>query len=119
MHNSSYSFSDGVFRKLLFCAFPVQLREVLEINRSHTSNTEGRIKMLTTALIIAPRASIEQSTLIRSILEMTLTPDVAQKKTSALLMIDLSAALEAILIASTLSWPLRSSSRKRVVMRIA
>lgn len=75
--------------------------------------------MLTNALMIAPRASMEQMLLIISMREIRLTPIFAQKNTNALVTMDLSDALDAILIAVTRSYPLFSSSRNRVVSRIA
>ena len=86
-----------------------QLWEVFAMKPSQASSTDGRMKMLTSALMTAPRASIEQMLLMISIFEMSETPKVAQKKTEALVMIDLSEALEAILIASTRSCPFCSS----------
>ena len=74
---------------------------------------------MTIALITEPRASIEQMLLIISMLQVRYTPKVAQKKTSALDIMERSAALAAMRMAFMRSCPRCSSSRKRVVNRMA
>ena len=71
------------------------------------------------AEISEPRASIMQMPLMISILETRPTPSVAQNRTSALEMIEASDASAAAIAASFAVFPLCSSSRKRVVIRMA
>ena len=75
--------------------------------------------MLTKAEIRAPRASMVQMELIISISEINPTPRVAQNMTRELVIIEPSEAVAAIVMASTRSFPLWSSSRKRVASRMA
>ena len=72
-----------------------------------------------TAEMRDPRASMTQMLLMISILEMRPTPRVEQKSTRALVMMEDPAALAAVRTASCRSAPYCSSSRKRVVIRMA
>lgn len=64
-------------------------RVVLATNGSHATRIEGRIKITIAAEISAPRASIRHIMLMISILEIIATPNVAQKSTSELVMMEL------------------------------
>ena len=75
--------------------------------------------MLTRAEMRAPRASMVQMELMISISEMSPTPRVAQNMTRELVMMEPSEAVAAMVMASTRSFPARSSSRKRVASRMA
>ena len=93
--------------------------EVRATSPSKVQSTEGRMNRLTRALITAPRASIPHRDLMISMREMAATPMLAQKNTNALVMIDPSAALAAAWMACSRGRPPRSSSWKRVVIRMA
>ena len=66
---------------------------------------DGRMKITTNILMIAPRAIRIHRELIISILEYMPTPKVAAKKLSALTMIDCAENLCAVVIASNLPAP--------------
>ena len=78
---------------------------VAQISLSKIINMDGRMKITTNILMIAPRARIQRE-LIISILEYMPTPKVAAKKLSALTMIDWMELRSAVAIASFLSAPL-------------
>ena len=86
---------------------------------SQTQSTGGSSRMMTAALMRAPRASMEQMEPMISMSEATLTPSVAAKSTRALVRMEESDDVAAAMAASFRSFPERSSSWKRVVMRMA
>ena len=86
---------------------------------SQTHSTGGMINMLMTAEIRAPRASIMQMELMISISEIVPTPRVAQNSTRELVMMEASEEVAAMRIESSRLFPARSSSWKRVAIRIA
>ena len=77
---------------------------------SKTTNTEGRMNMLIRAEMMAPRDSIRQMLLTMSMVEISATPRVEQKKTRALVMMEMSEEVAAIWMASFRSLPFCSSS---------
>ena len=92
---------------------------VLEMMGSKTTNTEGRMNMLIRAEMMAPRDSIRQMLLTMSMVEISATPRVEQKKTRALVRMETSDEAAAIWMASLRSLPFCSSSWNRVVIRMA
>ena len=68
------------------------------------------MKILTSAEMTAPRESIRQMLLTMSIVEISATPRVEQKKTRALVMMEMSEEVAAIWMASFRSLPFCSSS---------
>ena len=77
---------------------------------SQTQSTGGSSRMMTAALIKAPRASMEQMEPMISMSEATLTPRVAAKSTRALVRMEESDDVAAAMAASFRSLPARSSS---------
>ena len=75
---------------------------VAQISLSKIINMDGRMKITTNILMIAPRAIRIHRELIISILEYMPTPKVAAKKLSALTMIDWMELRSAVAIASFL-----------------
>ena len=75
--------------------------------------------MMIIALMTAPLASMAHMLLTMLTLQMRYTPNVAQKKTSALWNIERLEAFAASLMASILSLPLLSSSLYLEVINIA
>lgn len=61
---------------------------VAQITRSNNMNIDGRMKITTIILMIAPRAIKEHRELIISMFEYIPTPKVAAKKLSALTIMD-------------------------------
>jgi len=86
---------------------------------SHTHSRDGMMTMLMMEEISAPRASMVQMEPMISMVETMLTPMVAQNSTRELVMMEGSEVVAAMLMASSLLFPLRSSSWKRVVIKMA
>ena len=76
-------------------------------------------KMLTSAEISAPRASMTQMAPMRSMEDTKDTPRVAQKSTKALVTMDASEDAAATRMASSRPRPFFSSSWKREVIKMA
>ena len=71
------------------------------------------------ALMMAPRASSRQTSLIRYILETRMTPIFADSMTAELVMMERSEVVPAMSTASIRLRPFRISSWKRVDIRMA
>ena len=86
---------------------------------SHTHRRHGTIKKLITADMIAPLAIMEQILLTISILDTIVTPSVAQNSTHELVIMEGFDVEDAMIAASTLSFPFLISSLNLVDINIA
>ena len=85
---------------------------------SQTQSTGGSSRMMTAALMRAPRASMEQMEPMISMSEATLTPSVAAKSTRALVRMEESEDVAAAMADSFRSFQAPISSWKAVVSRV-